>query len=103
MAEKTLTSELKPGMVVTSKKTTKFVYPFGSILNYSEAKPMAGRAVVLREMTRITLPTSYGGSVTCNMLLLSHYKHGITMYFCQRSDDFTWYMVQEKPRKAKNE
>jgi len=109
LAAKFLTSALKPGMVVTSQRTIRRVYSFGTDYDKCRNFPMKGKAIVLRELTKVSLNIkkqrwnndtttydAYDSFVTKNMLLLSHYKHGLVMYFAHRDDDATWRLVSEK-------
>lgn len=109
MAQLIASMALKPGMVVTSQRTVKQVYSFGTDLSQCRKFPMKGKAMVLREMTKVRLrrrnsrwnPATrlfdeYDTFVNKNMVLLSHYKHGLVMYFVHREDDATWRLIAEK-------
>ena len=74
---------------------------------------MKGKAMVLREMTRVRLTKKKSrwnivtnkhdeleSHITRNMVLLSHFKHGIVMYFAHRMDDFVWRLIPEKEAKT---
>ncbi len=113
MARLIASMALKPGMVITSQRTVKQVYSFGTDLGQCRKFPMKGKAMVLRELTKVRLslrkqrwnPTTqkydeYDSFVTKNMVLLSHYKHGLVMYFAHREDDATWRLVPEKEIKT---
>ena len=113
MAAKILTSELKPGMIVTSQRTVKGVYSLGTNFDQCRRFPMKGKAIVLKELTKVRLARKktrwnrvtnkndeYESYITRNMLLLSHYKHGIVMYFAHRMDDFVWRLIPEKEAKT---
>lgn len=111
MADRILTADLKPGMLVTSQRTATCVYSFGTSLHDAKAFDMKGKAIVLFPLTRVRLKTRrYDGCEpstgkhlykdsfrTKNMLLLCHFKHGIVMYFVHDpSRDDKWRLVKEK-------
>lgn len=113
MARLILTTDLKQGMVVVSQRTVKQVYSFGTDLDQCRTFPMRGKAIVLRELTKVQFAIKksrwnastgrydqYDALSLTNMLLLSHYKHGLVMYFARREDDQVWRLVPEKEGKV---
>lgn len=111
-----LTSELRPGMVVYSQRTSYYVYSFGNSLDECKRFKMKGKAVVLRELTKVRLRKKRAkydhetkafirkdGFVRKNMLLLSHFKHGIVMYFAATKNDCKWFLVEEKKSRENSE
>lgn len=113
MAERILTADLKPGMVVSSQRTSSYVYSFGTDLTTAKTFVMKGKAIVIQSMTKVRLKTKRwkydpvtkrnvckDSFTTKNMVLLSHYKHGLVMYFAHNSEDRKWYLVKEKAPNA---
>jgi len=92
-------------MIVSSQRTSCYVYSFGTDLSTAKTFSMKGKAIVIQPMTKVRLKRqkynlttrSWVPATTVkNMVLLYHYKHGLVMYLPYNKEDCKWYLVKEK-------